>query len=117
MDGDDFSVSVLSDLQGVILDSSPRNTGTVITLRRDYTTLPSRLLDENGKERTHHQKITVLEAGPAAVIAGVSDGQYLPPGQAATLSATESFDYDNDIVLYEWRVDGSPMQVTARLSK
>jgi hypothetical protein len=37
----------------------------------------------------------------------MSDGQYLPPGQAATLSATESFDYDNDIVLYEWRVDGS----------
>ena len=34
-------------------------------------------------------------------------GRAVPSSEAATLSATESFDYDNDIVLYEWRVDGS----------
>ena len=107
MDGDDFSVSVSSDLQGVILDSKSTEYWYSDYLTAGVHNLTFLLLDQNGKERIHQQKITVLETGPVAVISGMSDGQYLPPGQAATLSATESFDYDNDIVLYEWRVDGS----------
>ena len=107
MDGDDFSVSVSSDLQGVIIDSKSTEYWYSDYLTAGVHNLTFLLLDQNGKERIHQQKITVLETGPVAVISGMSDGQYLPPGQAATLSATESFDYDNDIVLYEWRVDGS----------
>ncbi len=107
MDGDEFSVSVYSDLQGVILNSESPEYWYNDFLSAGLHNLTFMLIDQNGKERIHHQMITVLETGPVAVISGMSDGQYLPPGQAATLSATESFDYDNDIVLYEWRVDGS----------
>ena len=106
MDGDDFSVTVTSDLDGMILDSK-----TTAYWYNDYLShgthnLTFLLTDENGMERTHSQSITVLETGPVAVISGMGDGQYLSPGQEAVLSAADSFDYDDDIVLYEWRVDG-----------
>ncbi|HJM24300.1 MAG TPA: hypothetical protein QF821_01475 [Candidatus Thalassarchaeaceae archaeon] len=107
MDGDEFSVSVTSDLDGVILDSK-----TTDFWYNDYLTsgthnLTFVLTDENGMERSHVQIITVLETGPIAVISGMYDGQYLPPGNEAILSAAESYDFDDDIVLYEWRLDGN----------
>ena len=61
-------------------------------------------------ERTHTQSLIVLETGPVALISGLENGQYLPPGQPAIMTAVDSFDYDDDIVLYEWSIDG--MQVS-----
>ena len=107
MDGDEFSVTVSSDVQGIILDSKSTEYWYSDYLKAGVHKLTFQLIDQNGKERTHEQTITVLETGPVAIISGLSDGQYLPPGQVASLSATESFDYDDDIVLYEWRVDGT----------
>ena len=106
MDGDDFTVTVTSDLDGVILDSKTTEYWYNDYLTHGIHNLTFVLKDENGMERTHSQIITVLETGPVAVISGMQNGQYLPPGQEAILSATQSFDYDDDIVLYEWRIDG-----------
>jgi hypothetical protein len=106
MDGDDFSVTVTSDLDGMILDSKTAAYWYNDYLSHGIHNLTFLLTDEKGMERTHSQIITVLETGPVAVISGMDDGQYLPPGQEVVLSAADSFDYDDDIVLYEWRVDG-----------
>ena len=106
MDGDDFSVTVTSDLDGVILDSKTTDYWYNDYLSHGIHNLTFVLTDENGMERVHSQVITVLETGPVAVISGMDNGQYLPPGQEAVLSAMQSFDYDDDIVLYEWRIDG-----------
>ena len=105
-DGDGFTVSVSSDIMGAILEDKSTNYWYNDYLLAGTHTLTFELTDEKGMVRTHTQSITVLETGPVAVISGMDDGQYLPPGQMAQLSATESFDYDNDIVLYEWSIDG-----------
>jgi hypothetical protein len=65
-------------------------------------TLTFVLTDSDGLQRIHSQALTVLETGPMAVISGLLDWQYVPPGDSIILSASDSFDYDNDIVLYEW---------------
>ncbi len=105
-DGDDFSVTVTSDLQGIILDSKSTEYWYNDYLGHGTHNLTFTLTDEKGVERTHTQVLTVLETGPVAVISGMGNGQYLPPGQEAVLSASESYDYDGDIVLYEWTLDG-----------
>ena len=55
MDGDDFSVSVLSDLQGVILDSKSTEYWYSDYLTAGVHNLTFLLIDQNGKERIHHQ--------------------------------------------------------------
>jgi hypothetical protein len=103
-DGDEFTVTVLSDLMAEpILDSVP----CCEYWYNDYMmagthTLTFVLTDSDGLQRTHSQALTVLETGPMAVISGLLDWQYVPPGDSIILSASDSFDYDNDIVLYEW---------------
>jgi hypothetical protein len=106
MDGDDFSVSVTSDLDGIILDSKTTGYWYNDYLSHGSHNLTFTLADDKGMVRTHVQSIIVLETAPVAVISGVDNGQYLPPGQEAVMSASDSFDYDDDIVLYEWRVEG-----------
>jgi len=116
MDGDDFSVTVTSDLDGVILDSKTTDYWYNDYLSHGIHNLTFVLTDEKGMERVHSQVITVLETGPVAVISGMDNGQYLPPGQEASLSASQSFDYDDDIVLYEWRIDGQLVSDTITLN-
>jgi len=106
MDGDAFTVTVTSDLDGVILDSKSTDYWYNDYLTHGTHNLTFLLIDDKGLERVHTQMLTVFETGPVAVITGMEDGQYLPPGEEAVLSASESFDYDGDIVLYEWRLDG-----------
>ena len=43
-----------------------------------------------------------MQTGPVAIIDGLLDGQYIPPGSKITLDGSQSFDYDDDIVLYQW---------------
>ena len=116
MDGDDFWVTVTSDLEGVILDSKTTDYWYNDYLSHGTHNLTFVLTDENGMESTHSQVITVLETGPVAVISGMDTGQYLPPGEEAVLSAMQSFDYDDDIVLYEWRIDGQLVSDSATLN-
>ncbi len=105
-DGDEFTVTVSSNLMGTLLEGK-----TTDYWYNDYLVAGTHILtflltDENGMQRNHSQTISVLETGPVAVISGMEDGQYLPPGQDILLSASESYDYDDDIVLYEWSVSG-----------
>ena len=106
-DGDEFTVSVTSDLMGTILKDRSTELWYNDYLISGIHNLTFELVDEKGMVRTHTQQITVLETGPVSVISGIGDGQYLPPGQMAILTAENSYDYDNDIVLYEWTVDGN----------
>jgi len=105
-DGDEFTVSVSSNVTGPILQDKSTDYWYNDYLLAGTHTLTFELTDENGMIRTHNQTITVLETGPVAIISGMDDGQYIPPGEIARLSASESFDYDNDIVLFEWSIDG-----------
>ena len=43
-----------------------------------------------------------METGPVALIDGLLDSQYIPPGSSITLDGSQSYDYDDDIVLYQW---------------
>ena len=43
-----------------------------------------------------------METGPVAPIDGLLDSQYIPPGSSITLDGSQSYDYDDDIVLYQW---------------
>ena len=101
-DGDDFTVTVSSDLMGTILEDKSTDYWYNDYLMAGTHTLTFVLTDSNGLQRTHTQGITVLETGPVAVITGLDNWQYVPPGQEVVLSAADSFDYDNDIILYEW---------------
>ncbi|MED6312799.1 MAG: hypothetical protein VX653_03050 [Candidatus Thermoplasmatota archaeon] len=102
-DGDDFTVTVTSDLiPEPILDGK-----TVEYWYNDYLPagehqLTFELRDSTDRVRTHTQTLFVLETGPIAVIDGLLDGQYIPPGSTITLDGSQSYDYDNDIVLYQW---------------
>ena len=116
MDGDDFTVSVASDLDGIILDSKTTDYWYSDYLSHGTHNLIFVLTDENGMERTHSQVIVVLETAPVAVISGMENGQYVPPGRETSLSGMESFDYDDDIVLYEWMVDGQTVSDAITLS-
>ena len=102
-DGDEFTVTVTSDLQSEpILEDK-----TVDYWYNDYLPagehrLTFELKDSTDRVRTHIQTLFVLETGPVAVIEGLFDGQYIPPGSSITLDGSQSYDYDDDIVLYQW---------------
>ena len=107
-DGDEFTVSVFSDLvPEPILDSKTTDFWYNDYLPAGLHNLTFQLTDEQGMMRTHIQQITVLETGPVAVISGISEGQYIPPGDEVNLDGSESYDYDGDITLYQWMIDGS----------
>jgi len=105
-DGDDFTVTVTSDLMGTLLEDKTTDFWYNDYLIAGTHNLSFVLTDEQGMRRSYSQQLVVHETGPVAVITGLSNGHYLPPGQLATLSATESIDYDDDIVLYEWSIGG-----------
>jgi hypothetical protein len=66
------------------------------------------LTDSTGKSSIYYQELNVFETSPVAGIRDFSDGQYIPPGREIILNASPSFDYDNDIILYEWSLgDGT----------
>ena len=109
-DGDEFTVTVISDLMGTILEDKSSEYWYNDYLVAGSHNLTFVLTDDQGMERTHTQSLIVLETGPVALISGLENGQYLPPGQPAIMTAVDSFDYDDDIVLYEWSIDG--MQVS-----
>ena len=108
-DGDDFTVTVTSDLMmNPILEAVTNDFWYNDYLPHGVHTLTIQLTDENGMTRSHSQKITVLQTGPVALISGLSEGQYIVPGTVLELNGSESFDYDSDITLYRWSLsDGT----------
>jgi len=108
-DGDDFTVSVFSDLMlEPILEDKSTEYWYNDYLPAGEHTLRFELTDSTGLQRVHSQSLTVLETGPVAAIAGLSEGQYIPPGEPVVLDASASYDYDEDIILYQWSLsDGT----------
>ena len=108
-DGDDFTVSVYSDIMSEsILEDKTTDYWYNDYLPAGVHTLRFELTDSTGMQRVHSQVLTVLETGPVAGIAGLTEGQYIPPGEPVMLDASESYDYDDDIILYQWSLsDGT----------
>ena len=101
-DGDYFTVSIHSDLMGIILENKSINYWYNDYLIAGNHKLTITLVDENLMQRTYYQSIFVLESAPSAEISKLTNGQYIPPGQKVELNASESYDYDDDIILYQW---------------
>ncbi len=108
-DGDDFIVSIFSDL----IESPILENKTIDYWYNDYIPAGNHLLtfiltDSTGKISIFEQVLNVLETSPVAGIRDFNDGQYIPPGREIILNASPSFDYDYDIILYEWSLgDGT----------
>ncbi|MBA46430.1 MAG: hypothetical protein CMB31_07585 [Euryarchaeota archaeon] len=105
-DGDSFNVTITSDIETEPMVEN----GTIEFWYNDYMaagdhTLTFTLTDENGMSRVHTQLLQVLPSDPFAVIANVSEGTSIPPGGVIEVIGADSYDYDNDIFRYEWRID------------
>ena len=56
----------------------------------------------------YQQSLRVDPSAPVAVIGNITEGTYAPPGASLEFIGAESYDYDDDIIRYEWRID-APM--------
>ena len=102
-DGDEFTVTVTSDLLAEpILQDKTNEYWYNDYLPAGEHRLTFELRDSTDRVRTHTQTLFVMQTGPVAIIDGLLDGQYIPPGSMITLDGSQSFDYDDDIVLYQW---------------
>lgn len=108
-DGDDFTVSIFSDLiESPILENKTNDYWYNDYIPAGNHVLSFVLTDSTGKSSIYYQELNVFETSPVAGIRDFSDGQYIPPGREIILNASPSFDYDNDIILYEWSLgDGT----------
>ena len=108
-DGDDFTVSIFSDLiESPILENKTNDYWYNDYIPAGNHILSFVLTDSTGKSSIYYQELNVFETSPVAGIRDFSDGQYIPPGREIILNASPSFDYDNDIILYEWSLgDGT----------
>ena len=108
-DGDDFTVSIFSDLiESPILENKTNDYWYNDYIPAGNHVLSFVLTDSTCKSSIYYQELNVFETLPVAGIRDFSDGQYIPPGREIILNASPSFDYDNDIILYEWSLgDGT----------
>ena len=108
-DGDEFTVSLSSNLiSEPILENKTNEYWYNDYIPAGVHELTFTLIDSTGRFSTYIQSLTVYETGPIAGIKDFSDGQYIPPGREIILNASPSFDYDNDIILYQWSLgDGT----------
>ena len=104
-----FKVSIFSDIMPEpILEDKTNEYWYNDYLPAGVHDLSFVLTDSTGRISNYSQQLTVFETGPTAGISDYSDGQYIPPGREITLNASASFDYDNDIILYQWSLgDGT----------
>ena len=108
-DGDAFTVTITSDLHtDPILEN-----GTIDYWYNDYLVSGDHILtftleDETGAIRIYQQSLRVDPSAPVAVIGNITEGTYAPPGASLEFIGAESYDYDDDIIRYEWRID-APM--------
>ena len=104
-DGDSFTVSIESDLMGIILENKTTDYWYNYYLLAGEHNLTITLVDSSEMERKYTQKISVLESAPIANIDNLDNGQYISPGEPVNLDASSSFDYDDDIILYQWSLN------------
>ena len=102
-DGDSFTVTVTSSLMlEPILEAKTNEYWYNDYIPAGAHELTFVLRDSTERVRTHTQMLYVMETAPVAVITTLLDGQYIPPGTQLTLDASQSYDYDDDIVLFQW---------------
>ena len=108
-DGDDFTVSISSNLmENPIFENKTNDYWYNDYIPAGDHILSFTLTDSTGKSSIFNQSLKVFETSPIAGIRDFTDGQYIPPGREIILNASPSFDYDNDIILYEWSLgDGT----------
>ena len=108
-DGDEFTVSLFSDIMSQpILEHVTNEYWYNDYLPAGVHDLSFVLIDSTGRTSNYSQQLTIFETGPTAGIRDYSDGQYIPPGREIILNASTSFDYDDDIILYQWSLgDGT----------
>jgi hypothetical protein len=104
-DGDLFTVSIESDLSGIILENKTTDYSYNEYLSAGEHNLTITLFDSDKMERKYNQKISILESAPIANINNLENGQYISPGESVDLNASSSFDYDDDIILYQWSLN------------
>ena len=102
-DGDSFTVSVYSNLmlEPILIDKNNDYWYNDYVPAGNHE-LTFELRDDTNRVRIHKQMLNVMETAPFAVIDGIIDGQYIPPGTTLVLDGSQSFDYDDDIVLFQW---------------
>ncbi len=102
-DGDIFTFTVTSDiLTEPLLDEVSPNFWYSRYLPSGDHTLTFTVEDETGRSRNETRTLTVLASPPTAIISSPTEGGMISPGATILLDGNESWDADEDIVLYRW---------------
>ena len=102
-DGDDFTFTITSSLDGEILTAEDPNKIHVIHLNAGEHELFFTSTDETGLSQTESFSIMVIESDPESVIYSPQNNQYFEPGRIVIFDSEGTIDADNDIVKREWR--------------
>lgn len=102
-DGDNFTFTVTSNiLSEPILDAvSPQFWYSRYVPSGEHT-LTFTVEDETGMIRSEVRSLSVLASPPSSIISSPEEGQMIQPGATVLLDGNESWDADDDIVLYRW---------------
>ena len=102
-DGDNFTLSVTSNLLSEpILDAVDPNFWYSRYMPSGDHELTFTVTDSDGMSRSDTRTIKVLASPPIATISSPLEGQTVSPGDNVLLDGNESWDADEDIVLYRW---------------
>ncbi len=102
-DGDNFTFTVTSNLLSEpILDAVSPNFWYSRYVPSGDHTLTFTVTDETGMSRNETRSLKVLASPPMAIISSPQEGGTISPGANILLNANESWDADEDIILYRW---------------
>nr|MCS5527498.1 hypothetical protein [Candidatus Poseidoniales archaeon] len=102
-DGDNFTFSVTSNLLSEpVLDAVNPNFWYSRYVPSGDHTLTFTVTDETGMSRNETRSLKVLASPPMAIISSPQEGETISPGANILLNANESWDADEDIILYRW---------------
>jgi len=102
-DGDNFTFTVTSDLLSEpILDAVNPSFWYSRYMPSGEHTLTFTVMDSDGMSRSETRIIKVLASPPIATISSPLEGQTISPGDSVLLDGNESWDADEDIILYRW---------------
>jgi hypothetical protein len=102
-DGDNFTFSVTSNLLSEpMLDAVNPNFWYSRYVPSGDHILTFTVTDETGMSRNETRSLKVLASPPMAIISSPKEGETFSPGANILLNANESWDADEDIILYRW---------------
>jgi len=102
-DGDNFTFTVTSNLLSEpILDAVDPSFWYSRYVPSGEHDLTFTMTDSDGMSRSETRSIRVLASPPIATISSPLEGQSISPGANVLLDGNESWDPDEDIILYRW---------------